>query len=198
MGIDILFGFLLSAAHSDFALSNIFMSLRSQDELEFSDFKSMLGKVKNAQFYTLSFSLLSKLPSGDKVFPKALIAIAETCVSMNHRNKALLSSSCLFKITFDRYIEGCLPSTKLLKKLLDVGADTEQIRHLFQHAIKKDNTLDGDILEIIRSGMRTKWPKHFSLEGAASLRFEDQGARGLPSTGLTFMASPGPSFIRLR
>ncbi|KAL5530973.1 hypothetical protein ACEPAG_3849 [Sanghuangporus baumii] len=185
--IDNLFGFMLSAAHADFTLSNIFSTLRLRDELDLTDYRSMLARVKNAQFYALSFSLLPKLPPGDKLFPKALVALTEICVSMNHRNKVLLSSTRLFKIAFDQFLEGSLHSAKLLRKLLDVGADTEQIRLLFQRAIKKDDALNGDVLEILRSGMKTKWPKHFSLEDAASVRLEEQNVRGLPSTGLTFM-----------
>ncbi|KAL5513687.1 BPH1 [Sanghuangporus vaninii] len=185
--IDSLFGLLLSAAHANFTLSNIFSILRLRDELDLTNYRSMLARVKNAQFYALSFSLLPKLPPGDKIFPRALIALTEICVSMNHRNKVLLSSTHLFKIAFDQFLEGFLPSTKLLRKLLDVGAGTEQVRLLFQRAIKKDGALNGDVLEILRSGMKTKWPKHFSLEDAASVRFEEQNVRGLPSTGLTFM-----------
>lgn len=184
-----MFGFLLSVAQDNFALSDFFVMLRKQTNADFSHYVSMLGMIKNPSAYSLLVTLLSNIASEDTFLPKIVYSLTETLVSANHRNKALLSDANLFRLLFEHRFDSIAPTGKLLKKLLDIGADVPDVRHLFQQAIRSDGTLDTDVLDVIRSGMRVKWPTHFSMEGGASLQFRDENVRGLPSTGITFMVS---------
>ena len=66
---------------------------------------------------------------------------------------------------------------------------------MFQRVIRSDGdgrgemeeSLDGDVLEVLRAGMKTKWPEHFSMEGPAGICIQLDSSRGLPTTGFTFM-----------
>lgn len=187
--VDQVFGFLLSVACRNFAFSNVFTTLRSQANMDLSDYASENWTLKNAKFYTLLVTLLPKVPCGDTFLPKAADALTESFMLANHRNKALLSSTQLFRPLFDRFLQSGAPNVKLLKRLVEIGAETKDVRYLFQHVIQRDGTLHADILEVIRSGMKAKWPAHFSLEGLAAVQFTDKNVKGLPSAGLTFMVT---------
>jgi hypothetical protein len=76
---------------------------------------------------------------------------------------------------------------KLLKRLLEMGATTSEARTIFQKAIKEDEMLDTEVVELIRAGMKSRWLEHFSIESPASLVVSEEGIKGLPITGLTFM-----------
>lgn len=93
-----------------------------------------------------------------------------------------------------------------------MGARTEEMRKVFQAAVvakshqaissagdgageksddaKVDYALDSDVLELLRAGMKTRWPEHFSMEGRAAVKFVEEGVRGLPGGGFTFMVRP--------
>ncbi|KAH8108309.1 hypothetical protein DFH11DRAFT_1822643 [Phellopilus nigrolimitatus] len=137
--------------------------------------------------FALLFTLLSNIPEGDTFLPKAFFAL----LSMNHRNKAILSGTLLFRTVFQHYLKSAQPSRsilqKLLKKLLDVGAHVPDVRFLFQCAVRDDATLNTDAIEIIRSAMKAKWPMHFSLENSTAFEVKEEGVRWLPSAGFTFM-----------
>ncbi|KAF8652783.1 hypothetical protein AX16_004175 [Volvariella volvacea WC 439] len=95
---------------------------------------------------------------------------------------------------------------KLLRRLLEMGATTNEARGIFQKAVVRTNggdgdeiarqgsaeednreVLDQDILEVIKFGMRSRWLEHISLESPAALVVQEEGVRGLPSGGFTFM-----------
>lgn len=52
---------------------------------------------------------------------------------------------------------------------------------------KMEYALDSEVLEVLRTGMKMRWPEHFSMEGRAAVKFVEEGVRGLPSNGFTFM-----------
>lgn len=76
---------------------------------------------------------------------------------------------------------------KLLKRLLELGSSSEEARQMFQKALREDESLNGDVLEVLRAGMKTRWPEHFSLEGPSALVVPCEPSKSLPSTGFTFM-----------
>ncbi|KAI5118373.1 hypothetical protein M0805_008701 [Coniferiporia weirii] len=189
--VDQVYGFVLSVAQDNFALSSIFTMLREQARSDFSGYRSMLGTIKHPSVYILLITLLSNIPADDDFLFGAVFALTETLISTNHRNKVLLSSTSIFKPIFQHFLRSETPTRlilqKLLKKLLDIGAQIPDVRYLLQRAVRDDGTLDTDILEVIRSGMKAKWPMHFSLEGSAAFELKEENVRGLPTTGFTFM-----------
>ena len=87
---------------------------------------------------------------------------------------------------------------KLLKRLLELGSTSEEARQMFQAAlnVKGEDTLNGDVLEVLRAGMKTRWPEHFSFVGPGALVVPCEPSKGLPSTGFTFMVSSDTCFCR--
>ncbi|KDQ53971.1 hypothetical protein JAAARDRAFT_61057 [Jaapia argillacea MUCL 33604] len=124
--------------------------------------------------------------------------------------------------------------TKLLKRLLEMGADTSSSRLLFKHLVKSPlpqpgaeeedgilvdhhesdsewvddenvlhgeggvgkERLDADVLELVRSGMRSRWVPHLSIERSGSVRVglaEGAGGKGksgggaLPGSGVSVL-----------
>lgn len=62
-----------------------------------------------------------------------------------------------------------------------------------EEEVEYEQTLDPDILELLRSSIKTRWPDHFSMEGSrAAVKFVEEGVRGLPVAGFTFMVRPFP------
>ena len=68
-----------------------------------------------------------------------------------------------------------------------MGATTVEARTILQRAIKADGTLDMEIMELIRGAMKSRWLDHLSLESPATLSLTQDGMKGLPVTGFTFM-----------
>lgn len=136
----------------------------------------------------------------------ALFKVFELLFHVNHRNHAILCSFGLIKSVFGRFYEtrmdaGVLEKErhvllKLLRRLLEMGATTTEARGIFQKAFvlkevdeKSDEVLDGEILEVVRFGMKSRWVEHFSMETSAAIIVRDDKFKGLPATGFTFMVS---------
>ena len=81
-------------------------------------------------------------------------------------------------------------SLKLCKKLVGCNIPIANARVLFKDAIKDDGvSLDTEVLDIIRVGMKAKWPQHYTLENSAAFEHKEENTRGLPLTGFTFMVT---------
>ncbi|KAJ6464029.1 beach-domain-containing protein [Mycena sanguinolenta] len=78
---------------------------------------------------------------------------------------------------------------KLLRRLLEMGATPRVARFLFQreNSPQKEESLDASLLELIRYAMKSRWLEHFSMESPAALTLVEEGVRGLPVGGFTFM-----------
>lgn len=186
--MDQTIGFILSVALNNFALSSLFRTLRSADNVDVAEHKALLGTIVQPKLYAL---LITLLPPSDTFLRQAVFALTDVLLGLNHRNQVLLSNVQLFSPLFQCYLEADDKSRstlqKVLKRLLDVGVSVTDARRTFKHAVRDGKTLDADVIEIIRSGMKARWPIHFSLEGKSAFQVGD---KGLPSTGFTFMVSP--------
>ncbi|KAF8635320.1 hypothetical protein AX17_003946 [Amanita inopinata Kibby_2008] len=91
---------------------------------------------------------------------------------------------------------------KLLRRLLEMGAETGEVRRMFERSLRRvggsggDGGEDGDgewrldmeVLDLLKVGMKSRWVDHFSVHGRhSSLVLREEGLRGLPSSGFTFM-----------
>ena len=103
----------------------------------------------------------------------ALFKLFELLFQVNHRNHAILCGLNLIKSVFARFYEMKLDAgilekerhvlQKLLRRLLDMGATTTEARGIFQKAVvlkevdgKMDEVLDGEILEVVQFGMKSR------------------------------------------
>jgi hypothetical protein len=200
--VDQTVGFMFSLALHDFSVSGIFSTMRgvSYDELDntIAEFASRLGVINRPEAITPLWNMLPQLTVGDLTLRYGFYKLFELLSHLNHRNHAVLSSMGLVKSLFDKYYSSrgdqSVPEKerhvvqKLLKRLLDMGANATEARLLFQRAVKADDSLDMEVVEIVRTAMRSRWPEHFSMDRGAALVMHEDGIKGLPATGFTFMA----------
>ncbi|KAI0300557.1 beach-domain-containing protein [Multifurca ochricompacta] len=196
---DQILGFLFSLALHDFSVSSLFMSLRAaeQNDLDsrIKDIEVRLGVITQPGAIGILLGFLPKF-SEDSMLHYVVYRLLERLSALRHRNKVVLCDlgilGHLFQ-TFTSY-QGPLASSqerrivqKLLRRILDLGATTVDTRTMFQSAIISDDVLDADVLEMIRAGIKSRWPDHFSFEKRAALKFREENTKGLPTTGFTFM-----------
>ncbi|KAI0746713.1 beach-domain-containing protein [Daedaleopsis nitida] len=190
--------FLACLALHNFAWSRFFLHLTGADyatmDRKFQDFSQHMGLIHVPEALLVLYNA-SVLPDRDDPVLRYMgTKLLDRLALHKHRNQCVLSSLGLVRSLFERLCGGAqLPKAerqvvqKLMKRLLDHNVQTEDARLMFQRAIKSDNTLDSDVLEVLRAGMKVKWPEHFSFESPAALRVSRNGSRALPSTGFTFM-----------
>jgi hypothetical protein len=175
------------------------MSLRTAEHSDLDsrikDIEVRLGLIAQPGAIRILLDLLPKR-SEDSMLHYVVYRLLERLSALKHRNKVILSGLGILGRLFQSYTCHCgSPGTnreqriiqKLLRRILDLGATTVDTRIMFQSAVTLAGTLDGDILEMIRGGIRSRWPDHFSLEKRAALKFCEENTRGLPTSGFTFM-----------
>ncbi|KAG5645386.1 hypothetical protein DXG03_006339 [Asterophora parasitica] len=194
-------GLILSLAMHDFSVSDVFTSLRAthEDQLEFAiaGIEARLGTIRRPDAILILWNAVPQITSGDSAMRYAILKLFELLSHVSHRNQAILSTLGLVKSLFQRFYSTRNDTTvpekeryilqKLLRRLLDMGATTSEARLIFQKTIKEDNTLDTEILDVIRFGIKSRWLEHFSMESPAALVLQEEGLKGLPATGFTFM-----------
>ncbi|KAF8208087.1 hypothetical protein K438DRAFT_1667321 [Mycena galopus ATCC 62051] len=140
-----------------------------------------------------------------------LFKLYEALANTTHRNHVVFASSLLnlAEPLLTRFSSPGVPELernvlqKLLRRLLDMGATPRVARHLFQAVVRAEESsttrnqgdvvlppqlaLDAELLELIRYTMKSRWLEHFSMESPASLMLVEEGTKGLPIGGFTFM-----------
>jgi hypothetical protein len=197
-------GFILSLALHDFSVSGIFVTLRdvTQDQMDttIGELSAGLGIIRHPGAIRVLWDLLPQLEAGDSTLRYGLYKLFELLSHLNHRNHAVLSSLGLVKPLFDLYYDSREDGTvtgkerqvwqKLVRRLLDMGANTADARLIFQKSVTTEETLDAEVMEILRGGMKSRWPEHFSMDSGAALVMDEDGVKGLPAAGFTFMVRP--------
>ncbi|KAF8266238.1 beach-domain-containing protein [Lactarius quietus] len=196
---DQILGFLFSLALNDFSVSSLFTSLHVADyndvDSRIKDIEVRLGLIAQPGAIRILLDLLPKL-SEDTMLDYVVYRLLERLSALRHRNKVILCGLDILGRLFRTFISQKKMSTssqerrivqKLLRRILDLGATTVDTRIMFQSAVASDGTLNADILEMIRSGIKSRWPDHFSFERRSSLELREENTKGLPTTGFTFM-----------
>ncbi|GLB39117.1 hypothetical protein LshimejAT787_0602790 [Lyophyllum shimeji] len=180
--VDHTLGLVLALAVHDQQVSDIFSSLRAtpEDELKLAiaGIEARLGTIKRPGAILILCNAIPHLTTGDSTMRYAIFQLVEPLSHVSHRNQAILSTLGVK----ERYV-----LQKLLRRLLDMGATTSEARLIFQRTIKEDNTLDMEVLDFIRFGIKSRWLEHFSMESPAALILREESLRGVPGTGFTFM-----------
>ncbi|KAJ3818015.1 beach-domain-containing protein [Lentinula raphanica] len=165
---------------------------------------------------------MSSYPASNFTITFPTLKLLDVLASANHRNRAILSVGEVIRPLLVHYRTLCRDlqesrhakgtgteemertkkekalTQKLLKKLLEMGASPAIARGLFQRVTNLDIEIDTDILDLLRSSMKSRWVEHFSLTGRAGMSFQtpppEKGYKsskgvgvGLPPTGFTFM-----------
>lgn len=194
-------GFLVSFGLHKFSMSGIF---DFGDETDYTlldhrirDFEPAFGPIRYPDAFRLLFNCLPHAAADGRALRYCILKLLERLSYHSHRNHCLLSSIGLVEPLFRKYCQWkddadvTRPERqivqKLLRRLIDVGTSTDEARVMFQHVVREDNTLDADILEVLRAGMKVKWPEHLSLDNCAAIQVPHHDTRGLPLQGFTFM-----------
>ncbi|KAI0029515.1 beach-domain-containing protein [Vararia minispora EC-137] len=197
---DQVLGFLFSLSLHDFSVSSIFMSLRDAkyEDLDrrILQLEPRLGLIAQPNAMRLLLDLLPEI-SSDPVLHYVVYKLLERLTALSHRNKVVLSDLGLFRPLFrsflDYKVDPAMPSQerrvmqKLLRRVLDLGASATDVRAIFRYAINEDKSLNPHVLDLLRAGMKSKWTDHFSFERIATIKFSEDGIRGLPSSGFTLL-----------
>ncbi|KAJ7151346.1 beach-domain-containing protein [Mycena crocata] len=197
--VDYTMGLLLSFAFRNFSLSGAFKSIRNASipevESTLREVVSRLGGIKRPGAMRLLCKLTPQLigEPEDSSMRYGVVKLFELLSNTTHRNHVVFSSFDLAGPILSRFRAPQTPEVernvlqKLLRRLLDMGATPAVARLLFQTVVKEDETLDAELLEVIRYGMKSRWLEHFSMESPASMTLTEEGVKGLPILGFTFM-----------
>lgn len=182
-------GLLLSFAFRNFSLSGAFRSIRGASIAEVDatlrEVVARLGGIKRAGAMAVLCRLAPHLIGDDSSMRYGVFKLFELLAGTTHRNHVVFSSLGLAAPILARF---CAPGTpelernvlqKLLRRLLDMGATPPVARMLFQTVVRPDDTLDAELLEVIRYGMKSRWLEHFSMESPASMTLTEEGVKGL-------------------
>ncbi|KAG6865427.1 hypothetical protein C0991_002665 [Blastosporella zonata] len=199
--VDHTLGLVLALATHDFSVSDVFTTLRATPEEELDTvvaaIEGRLGIIRRPGAILILWNAIPQVAVDDDVMRCAILKLFELLSLASHRNQAILSTIGLVRSLFQRfYTARSDPAVtdkerhilqKLLRRLLDMGATTSEARLIFQKTIKDNNTLDTEILDVVRFGIKSRWLEHFSMESPAALVLREDNFRGLPSAGFTFM-----------
>lgn len=208
-------GFLVALALRNFSLSGIFVETAKRDyaaiDSQIQNAEPMFRTIRRPGALRVLHSCMEYLPSVNAPLLRySVLKLFERLVQHSHRNHAVVASLNLVGSLFEVFYASTKSRTpedadadathepttskqerhviiRLLKRLLELGATTEEARTMFQRSVKSDDSLDIDVLELLRAGLKNRWPEHLSLEGPAALMIPEEFARGLPSGGFTFM-----------
>lgn len=78
---------------------------------------------------------------------------------------------------------------RMLERLVEMGASTQDVRKLLQCVVAEDGALDSEMLELISAGAKARWPAHVSLQSSASISVPLSALKSLPASGFTVMVS---------
>ncbi|KAH7912895.1 hypothetical protein BJ138DRAFT_1124827 [Hygrophoropsis aurantiaca] len=202
MTTNMTLGLLVSLTFHDLSLMNMFSSLRAQSHDDFrqidgrfAEFSSKLGRIHLPGIFETLWNFLRERIINDISLRRISVKVIEHLLQSSHRNFAILSNlrivdvflSLFHRCRHDPEVtdEERRKILKILKRLCDMGASTNDVRMILHNIVKEDETLDADMLDIIRSSMRSRWPPHLSLDSGASVTTTLGALKHLP--GLTFM-----------
>ena len=193
-------GFITSFSLHNFAVSGIFDGLQGTDhanvDLRMADIGPRMGMIHEMGAIQILWDSIPILPGRDVALRYAIYKMFEVLLYLNHRNQIVFGNLSLVKPLFELFSEyradaGMVKERqvvqKLLRRTLDVNATTAESRIILQRSVRDNDVLDTDILEVVRWGMKSRWPEHFSMESPASLMLTEEGIRGMPMAGFTFM-----------
>lgn len=199
-------GYLLALSVQNFSLSNIFTTLRAsvpstaKIDSMIAQNEHRLGKVRLPDVVLIMVNLVVNLPRDESLLPYATLKLVERLISQNHRNHSMLNEAHLIGLIFERLygkekvtIDDAERSVmqRTLRRLLEMGASTAETRTIYQRVVNDDLVIDGEILEILRSAKRAKFPQYYSFDGPASLQLNEDSGRVFPCPmGFTYMVSP--------
>lgn len=215
---DHTFSFLLSFAHADFSLSDLYPSVRRNlaalppakaataeiyepvvDHV-LSSLQHPLSTLYFPQPLLLLLEAQEILPESEAALGYAVVRTLERVASANLRNNILLSQMNFVSVIVPRVfgkqsdqatvgVKGIFGSggqgdqhkavlLKLVRRVIEAGTTHAEARALFHLALRADGSLDDEVLDLIRHGMKSRWPGMINCWGRSWVECRDLSARG--------------------
>ncbi|KIJ62307.1 hypothetical protein HYDPIDRAFT_30564 [Hydnomerulius pinastri MD-312] len=199
-------GCLLSLSIHDFTLVDLFVTLQASHhdpkelDVHFLEFAPALGTICLPHVFKIAWNFMSRALATNSSLRPVVYKVLEHLTQSSHRNLAVLSMIGVLTPMFSHFISttGHQQNSdsqaaerrlqcKILKRLFEMGASTQDARQLLQCAVKENRTLDQEMIDLIRSSLRSRWPLHISLQGTSALTTHLGNLKSLPASGFTFM-----------
>jgi hypothetical protein len=198
---DVTLGCLLALSFGDSFLVEFFSSLRTKlpeteaMHIHFLEFAPGLASVSLPGAFSVLWSFILRTMNMDHALRRIVYRLLEHMTHSTHRNLAVLSMQNILPHLFKSWKVNVSSTgdndeehrilAKILRRLFEMGATTQDSRDLLQCIVKQDGTLDADTFELLRSSAKSRWPQHFSLDGCSALAISP--TKTFPAHGFTFM-----------
>ncbi|KXN83156.1 hypothetical protein AN958_01769 [Leucoagaricus sp. SymC.cos] len=162
-----------------------------------AEYDSQLQHIHHPSVLPLLWTLYQRVwtrPSVRYGFSRFLWRLAST----NHRNLVEMSDAGLVTPILNHFLSSKGEDNvrekerhawqKLLRRLLELGADPSHARAILRETVHAGDKLDPEMLDLIRYGMKSRWVDHFSMESFSTIVISDTESKGLSASGITFMA----------
>ncbi|KAG2033253.1 hypothetical protein BDR03DRAFT_935719 [Suillus americanus] len=200
---DATLGCLLALSFGDIFLVEFFSSLRTKlpeteaMHIHFMEFAPGLASISLPGAFNVLWSFILRTMNTDRALRLIVYRLLEHVTHSTHRNLAVLSMQNILPHLFKSWKANMSSGdddkehhilTKILHRLFEMGASTQNSRDLLQCTVKQDGTVDADMFSLLRSSAKSRWPQHFSLDGCSALAMSSTEMKTLPAHGFTFMA----------
>lgn len=200
-------GCLLSLAVHEFALVDLFVTLQPYHhdihelDIRFLDFAPSLGTIHLPRVFNIVRELVLGPLAADQSLRLIVYKILEHLTQSSHHNLTVLSMLGILTPMFSSFIsssttdqQGSLAAqrrlqSKVIKRLFEMGASAKDARQLYLCAVKEDKSLDTEMIDFIRTALKSKWPPHICFQDRSAVVVPLRGCNSLPSSGLTVMVS---------
>jgi len=200
-------GCILSLSFHDFGLVDLFTSLGSyQDfselEIGFLEYAPSFGTIRLPHVFKIAWDFMACSLTTSGPMRMLIYKILEHLTQSSHHNLAVLAMTGILTPLFSQFTSSPVNNTgtdspsperrllsKILKRLFEMGASAQDVRQLLQCAVNEDGSLDAEMIEFLRIGMKSSWPSHVSLSGSSVVAKPLQTLRTLPSAGFAFTVS---------
>lgn len=203
-----LYGLLLALALLDETLLDFFRSSaqsESLDEYVPSDLDLHVNMklvnsidLRQPRALIVLFDLCSSLPPPQRISYLVFKTI-DRIAGAAHRNQALMNEAGLMTPIFSVLYGSpshILPEPsrhllrKTLRRMLDIGFCSSTEARVFLQKAVHGTTVNTDVLGIIKSGTKSRWPEFVSFHHGGSLVFSDDSGKTFPPpSGFTFLVS---------
>ncbi|KAF8552794.1 hypothetical protein OG21DRAFT_1377755, partial [Imleria badia] len=171
-------GCLLSLSVHDFAVTDLFVTLQASyhdlHELDnhFLEFAPSLGTIHLPGVFKIVWEFVLGSLATNGSLRLIVYKVLDHLTRSSHRNLAVLSMLGILTPMFSSFISSSTVDQlgpdaaerrlqcKIIKRLFEMGASTRDAQRLLQCAVKEDKSLDAEMIDLIRTGLRSKWPPH--------------------------------------
>lgn len=200
-------GCLLSLSVHDFAVIDLFVTLQASChdlhdlDIHFLEFAPSLGTIHLPGVFKIVWEFVLGSLATNGSLRLMVYKLLEHLTRSSHRNLAVLSMLGILTPMFSNFISSSTVDQqgpdaaerrlqcKIVKRLFEMGASTRDAQRLFQCAVKEDKSLDAEMIDLIRSGLKSKWPPHILFQDMSSVTMPLGSCTTLPASGLTFLVS---------